>query len=58
MRYIVDNKADVSESESKLASLTAGDRIPWAKARKEYFSRGVNKTSLETIDKVINLISV
>jgi hypothetical protein len=37
-----------------LASLTAGDRIPWAQTRNKYFSRGVNLASLSAIEKVVS----
>lgn len=38
--------------EEHLAALTACDRKSWAEMREEYFSKGVNKKSVETIDKV------
>ena len=42
----------VGPGEEHLAALTAHDRKSWAEAREMYFARGVNKKSLETIDKV------
>lgn len=40
-----------NEGEEHVAALTAGDRKPWALARKEHFSSGVNKTSLRAIER-------
>ncbi|VDD93929.1 unnamed protein product [Enterobius vermicularis] len=37
--------------EEDLAALTAGDRTPWAIARRKFFSAGVNKTSLQAIER-------
>jgi hypothetical protein len=38
-----------------LGALTAADRVPWAQTRDKYFSKGVNKSSLTTIEKVENV---
>jgi len=40
-----------SYGEEHLGALTAGERTLWAEARETYFSTGVNRTSLETIEK-------
>ncbi|KAK1878216.1 Carnitine O-palmitoyltransferase 1 liver isoform [Dissostichus eleginoides] len=37
--------------EEKLGALTAGDRVPWAQIRKQYFSSGINKRSLDIIER-------
>lgn len=42
----------MSPGEEHLAALTAHDRKSWAEARERYFSNGINKESLEIIDKV------
>ncbi len=34
-----------------MAALTAADRVPWAQARKKFFSKGFNKSSLHAIEK-------
>lgn len=34
-----------------MGALTAGNRQPWAHARKKHFSKGVNKSSLYAIEK-------
>ncbi|XP_013061441.2 carnitine O-palmitoyltransferase 1, liver isoform-like isoform X2 [Biomphalaria glabrata] len=48
---ILDDNSAPMEGEEHLAALTAGERIPWAKARQEYFNHGKNKTSLDAIEK-------
>ncbi|PAV83770.1 hypothetical protein WR25_24908 [Diploscapter pachys] len=37
--------------EQHLGALTAGDRTPWAQTRRAYFRSGVNKTSLNDIER-------
>lgn len=37
--------------EKYLAALTAGDRVPWANARKKFFGQGINKASLHIIER-------
>jgi carnitine O-palmitoyltransferase 1 len=37
--------------EEHLAALTAGERTIWSEARETYFRGGVNRTSLEAIEK-------
>eukprot|EP00124_Ichthyophonus_hoferi_P000107 Ihof_evm27s3 gene=Ihof_evmTU27s3 len=41
---------DPSETESRLAALTALDRDKWAESREVFFSHGVNRQSLELIE--------
>ncbi|XP_062860356.1 carnitine O-palmitoyltransferase 1, muscle isoform [Trichomycterus rosablanca] len=49
-QHILNDTSEPQPGELKLASLTAGNRIPWAKARQKYFSEGVNKKSLDVIE--------
>ncbi|XP_042363360.1 LOW QUALITY PROTEIN: carnitine O-palmitoyltransferase 1, liver isoform-like [Plectropomus leopardus] len=51
IQRILDDPSPPSKGEEKLGALTAGDRIPWAKARTKYFCSGVNKRSLDCIEK-------
>ncbi|TNN54296.1 Carnitine O-palmitoyltransferase 1, liver isoform [Liparis tanakae] len=51
IQKILDDPSPPSQGEAKLGALTAGDRVPWAKARTKYFSSGVNKRSLDYIEK-------
>lgn len=52
LQQIVDDAQTPMDGEEHLAALTAGDRILWARARTTHFSNGVNKTSLDAIEKV------
>uniref|UniRef100_A0A673I7G7 Carnitine O-palmitoyltransferase 1, muscle isoform n=1 Tax=Sinocyclocheilus rhinocerous TaxID=307959 RepID=A0A673I7G7_9TELE len=47
---ILDDKSEPQPGEIKLPSLTAGNRVPWARARLKYFTEGVNQASLEAIE--------
>ncbi|KAK2147018.1 hypothetical protein LSH36_573g01026 [Paralvinella palmiformis] len=51
LQKIVDDPSPPADGEQHLAALTAGDRIPWAKTRQEYFKKGINKNSLDAIEK-------
>lgn len=51
IQQILDDDSTPSIGEEKLAALTAGERTTWARARAEHFSKGVNKTSLDIIEK-------
>ncbi|ESO93356.1 hypothetical protein LOTGIDRAFT_189988 [Lottia gigantea] len=51
LQKIVDDDSVPSPGEKELAALTAGERVAWAKARAEYFSKGKNKASLHAIEK-------
>uniref|UniRef100_A0A8C4WNM2 carnitine O-palmitoyltransferase n=1 Tax=Gopherus evgoodei TaxID=1825980 RepID=A0A8C4WNM2_9SAUR len=51
MQRILDDSSVPQAGEEKLAALTAGDRVPWAKARQAYFGRGKNKQSLDAVEK-------
>lgn len=48
---IIRDSTEPSYGEEHLAALTAGERTSWAEARQTYFSTGVNRTSLEAIEK-------
>lgn len=52
IQKILDDESEPSKCEKYLGALTAGDRVPWAQARKKHFSKGVNKVSLSSIEKV------
>lgn len=55
---ILDDKSEPVEGEEKLASLTAGNRDDWANARKEFFSSGINQTSLDWIEKAAFVVAL
>ncbi|KAH9525090.1 Carnitine O-palmitoyltransferase 1, liver isoform [Bulinus truncatus] len=48
---ILDDDSPPAEGEKHLGALTAGERVSWAKARLEYFSKGKNKVALDAIEK-------
>ena len=50
MQKVIDDESPIQPGEEKLAALTAADRVPWAKCRQEYFSKGLNKVSLAVIE--------
>lgn len=58
MQQILDDKSKPSEGEEKLAALTAGERTAWAIAREEFFSKGVNKASLDLIEKAAFVVAL
>ncbi|CAF2342078.1 unnamed protein product [Rotaria sp. Silwood2] len=48
---IVRDTTSPDYGEKYLGALTAGERTLWAEARQTYFSTGVNRSSLEAIEK-------
>ncbi|GAB0190119.1 carnitine O-palmitoyltransferase 1, liver [Grus japonensis] len=58
MQRILDDDSEPQAGEQKLAALTAGDRVPWAKARQAYFSRGKNKQSLDAVEKAAFFVTL
>ena len=50
-QQIINDGTAPCKGEEKLAALTAADRTPWAKARQRFFNSGVNKASLDAIEK-------
>ena len=48
---------NTSEDERSLSALTGTDRKTWAQIRNQYFSDGVNKHSLHTIEKALFCVS-
>ncbi len=55
IQKILDDASEAKDGEKYLGALTAGDRVPWAQTRTKYFSEGINKSSLDNIEKVIFL---
>ncbi|XP_032076741.1 carnitine O-palmitoyltransferase 1, liver isoform isoform X1 [Thamnophis elegans] len=58
VQWILNDKSEPQPGEEKLAALTAGDRIPWAKARQTYFAKGKNKQSLDAIEKAAFFVTL
>ncbi|KAM6961423.1 carnitine O-palmitoyltransferase 1, muscle isoform [Aplochiton taeniatus] len=47
---ILNDTTEPQPGELRLAALTAGYRVPWARARLKHFRQGVNKASLDAIE--------
>ncbi|XP_067849726.1 carnitine O-palmitoyltransferase 1, liver isoform-like isoform X1 [Heptranchias perlo] len=58
VQKILDDPSLPQAGEEKLAALTAGDRVPWAKARSSFFTQGRNKLSLEAIEKAAFFVTL
>uniref|UniRef100_A0A669CGF7 carnitine O-palmitoyltransferase n=1 Tax=Oreochromis niloticus TaxID=8128 RepID=A0A669CGF7_ORENI len=58
IQRILDDPSPALPGEEKLGALTAGDRIPWAQMRKQYFSSGVNKRSLDAIERAAFFVTL
>ncbi|XP_067213212.1 carnitine O-palmitoyltransferase 1, liver isoform isoform X2 [Linepithema humile] len=58
IQQILDNNSIPSEGEEKLAALTAGERTIWAQARTDFFAKGVNKASLDIIEKAAFIVAL
>ncbi|XP_012543744.2 carnitine O-palmitoyltransferase 1, muscle isoform isoform X2 [Monomorium pharaonis] len=58
IQQILDDNSTPSEGEEKLAALTAGERTAWAQARKDFFTKGVNKASLDIIEKAAFVVAL
>ncbi|XP_026095149.1 carnitine O-palmitoyltransferase 1, liver isoform-like isoform X1 [Carassius auratus] len=55
---ILADKSEPQPGEELLAALTAGDRVPWAKARSQFFSQGKNKQSLDAVEKAAFFVTL
>ncbi|XP_066590701.1 carnitine O-palmitoyltransferase 1, liver isoform isoform X2 [Prorops nasuta] len=51
MEQILSDDSIPARGEEKLAALTAGERTLWAQTRQKYFIKGVNRASLDLIEK-------
>lgn len=58
IQRILDDPTPPSKGEAHIGALTAGERIPWAKARTKFFSSGVNKRSLDCIEKAAFFVTL
>uniref|UniRef100_UPI00398EA013 carnitine O-palmitoyltransferase 1, liver isoform-like isoform X2 n=1 Tax=Pristiophorus japonicus TaxID=55135 RepID=UPI00398EA013 len=57
-QHILDDTSSPQPGEKYLAALTAGNRVPWAKARKSYFSSGKNKSALDSVEKAAFFVTL
>lgn len=58
INHILQDKGAPAAGEERLAALTAGERTAWALARQEFFSSGVNRTSLEAVEKAAFFVTL
>ncbi|KAG8522551.1 Carnitine O-palmitoyltransferase 1, liver isoform, partial [Galemys pyrenaicus] len=58
VQRVLDDPSQPQPGEEKLAALTAGDRVPWAKCRQAYFGRGRNKQSLDAVEKAAFFVTL
>ncbi|CAH0546637.1 unnamed protein product [Brassicogethes aeneus] len=58
IQQILDDNSEPLVGEEKLAVLTAGERTHWANARRQHFNRGVNKVSLDCIEKAAFVVTL
>uniref|UniRef100_H2LR59 Uncharacterized protein n=1 Tax=Oryzias latipes TaxID=8090 RepID=H2LR59_ORYLA len=58
IQRILDDPAPPSKGEAKLGALTAADRVSWAEARVKYFSSGINKRSLDVIERAAFFVTL
>ncbi|XP_042907721.2 carnitine O-palmitoyltransferase 1, liver isoform isoform X1 [Parasteatoda tepidariorum] len=55
---ILNDKSEPQAGEQYVGALTAIERTVWAEARERYFSKGINKASLNTIEKAAFFVSL
>ncbi|XP_058271768.1 carnitine O-palmitoyltransferase 1, liver isoform-like [Hemibagrus wyckioides] len=58
IQNILDHPSAPAPGEERLGALTAGNRVPWARVRKQFFSSGVNKRSLDCIEKAAFFVTL
>eukprot|EP00051_Salpingoeca_urceolata_P031694 m.12581 g.12581 ORF g.12581 m.12581 type:complete len:802 (+) comp4301_c0_seq1:209-2614(+) len=58
LNWIVQDAAEAPESpvEAQLPAMTAASRTEWASFRNEYLSRGINRASLEAVERAAFLV--
>ncbi|XP_057691806.1 carnitine O-palmitoyltransferase 1, liver isoform isoform X1 [Corythoichthys intestinalis] len=58
MERILADGSEAAPGEERLAALTAGDRGPWARCRRDRFARGKNKQSLDAVEKAAFFVTL
>lgn len=53
---ILDSELKPAPGEEHLAALTAGDRTHWFQTRRKFFSTGINRTSLQAIERAAFIV--
>ena len=52
LQKILDDESVPTNAEKHIGALTAAERVPWAQARRRFFSSRINKKSLNAIEDV------
>ncbi|KAI5942783.1 Carnitine O-palmitoyltransferase 1, muscle isoform [Manis javanica] len=55
---VLDDPSPPQPGEERLAALTAGGRVEWAKARQAFFSSGKNKAALDAIERAAFFVAL
>lgn len=58
LEQILSDESPPAKGEEMLAALTAGERTAWAVARQEFFFKGVNRQSLDAIEKAAFVVTL
>ncbi|KAJ3583635.1 hypothetical protein NHX12_016325 [Muraenolepis orangiensis] len=58
VQRILEDPSPPHPGEENLGALTAGDRIPWSEVRKRHFSLGVNRRSLDAIERAAFFVTL
>ncbi|KAI4470727.1 carnitine o-acyltransferase [Holotrichia oblita] len=58
IQQIIDDPYEPLPAEAKLGALTASNRTEWAQIRRSFFNTGVNRNSLDAIEKAAFFVSL
>uniref|UniRef100_A0AAQ4PSS4 carnitine O-palmitoyltransferase n=1 Tax=Gasterosteus aculeatus aculeatus TaxID=481459 RepID=A0AAQ4PSS4_GASAC len=58
IQRILDDPSPPQPGEEKLGALTAGERVPWFQMRERHFSSGINKRSLDCIERAAFFVTL
>lgn len=58
IKQILEDDSPPAKGEEKLAALTAGERVAWATSRQEFFFKGLNRQSLDAIEKAAFVVAL
>uniref|UniRef100_A0A8C2XRP7 carnitine O-palmitoyltransferase n=1 Tax=Cyclopterus lumpus TaxID=8103 RepID=A0A8C2XRP7_CYCLU len=58
IQRILDDLSPPQPGEEKLGALTAGERVPWFHTREQHFSSGINKRSLDSIERAAFFVTL
>lgn len=58
IQQILDDDSVPAKGEERLAALTANERSTWAETRKKFFFKGVNRQSLDAVEKAAFVVAL